>query len=160
MKKAAIIEDVERTLAADLPEVEVVDIEVVGGRVNQVLRVFIDHPDGVNHELCARVTGLLSGYLQDHTVEVSSPGLEKRLRKPVQFRAVVGQKINLRTFGPVEGKRNFIGFLFSANEETLTLEVEAGRRVTIPFDSVATARTVFDFGSQEKPPGRRRKKHD
>jgi ribosome maturation factor RimP len=158
--RATKIEDVERTLAAVLPEVEVVDVEVAGGRGKPVLRVFIDHPDGVNHELCAQVTGLLDHYLQDHTVEVSSPGLEKRLRKPEHYRAAVGQKINIKTFGPVEGQRNFTGFLFSAGDEALTLELESGKRVTIPLDAVAGARTVFEFGGQEKPSGKRRQKRD
>ena len=156
MDKAAIIEDIERTLAEGLPEVDVVDVEVAGGRGNPVLRVFIDHPDGVNHELCTRVTGLLDRYLQDHTVEVSSPGLEKRLRKPEHFQAAVGQKINVKTFGPVEGQRNFTGFLFSVDETALTLEMEQGRRVSIPLDAVAIARTVFEFGAGKKPRKKRR----
>jgi ribosome maturation factor RimP len=150
---------VERTLAEESPDVEVVDVEVAGGRGNPVLRVFIDHPDGVSHELCARVTGQLSGYLQDHTVEVSSPGLEKRLRKPEHFRAAAGQKIKVKTFGPVEGKRNFTGFLFSVEGDAVTLDEESGERVTVPLDEIAMARTVFEFGGQDKPRKGGRKKH-
>ncbi|MHB1361454.1 MAG: ribosome maturation factor RimP [Thermoleophilia bacterium] len=151
MNKAAKIEDIEQTLSQVLPEVDVVDVEVAGGGGNPILRVFIDHPEGVNHELCMRVTALLDRYLQDHTVEVSSPGLEKRLRKPEHFRAAVGQKINVKTFGPVEGERNFTGFLFSEDGRELVLEMDQGRRVAIPAESVAMARTVFEFGGQEKP---------
>lgn len=154
--KAAIIADVERTLADSLPEVEVVDVEAAGGRRNPVLRVFIDHPEGVNHELCARVTGLLGRYLKDHTVEVSSPGLERRLRKPEHFRSAVGKKINLKTYGPVDGQRNFTGFLLSAEDEALRLDLE-GREISIPQGEVAGARLVFDFGKIQKP-GHGRKK--
>ena len=157
MDKAAKIEDVERTLAEGLPEVDVVDVEVAGGRGNPVLRVFIDHPDGVNHELCVQVTGLLDRYLKDHTVEVSSPGLEKRLRKPGHFRAAIGKKINVKTFGPVEGQRNFTGFLFSVDDRELALDMEGGRRMTIPLDAVAMARTVFEFSAGGKPSGARKK---
>jgi len=154
--KAARIKEVERTLAEVLPEVDVVDVEIAGTPGKAVLRVFIDHPDGVDHELCVQVTGLLDHYLRDQTIEVSSPGLERRLRKPEHFLAAVGEKINLKTFGPVEGKRNFTGFLFSAGEGALVLELDQKRRVTIPLDSVASARTVFEFGGARE---RKQKKH-
>ncbi|MDO8737253.1 MAG: ribosome maturation factor RimP [Thermoleophilia bacterium] len=160
MKKATIIEDVEQTLAKELPDVDVVDVEVGGGGGNQVLRVFIDHPDGVDHELCTLVTGLLGRYQEDHTVEVSSPGLEKRLRKPGHFRNAVGQKINVKTFGPVEGRRNFTGFLFSADGEKLELELDDGSHLLLPLEEVAMARTVFEFDQQQKPRKQRRKKSD
>ena len=153
----AIIADVEQTLAAEMPDVEVVDVEVGGAGGNRILRVFIDHPEGVNHDLCTRVTGLLSRYLQDHTVEVSSPGLERRLRKPEHFQAAVGKKINVRTFGPVEGSRNFAGFLVSADGREIILD-EEGRSIAIPLDQVARARTVFEFGQQGPPKSRKAKK--
>lgn len=148
--KATIISDVERTLAASLPDVELVDVEVAGGQGRRLLRVFIDHPAGVNHDLCAEVTALLGGYLSDHAVEVSSPGLERRLRKPEHFAVAVGKKIYLKTFGPVEGQRNFTGFLISGDGDALLLKLEE-RQVSIPMDEVASARLVVDFGQTEKP---------
>lgn len=156
VNKAAIIADVERTLADNLPDVEVVDVEVAGGRGNPLLRVFIDHPEGVNHELCGRVTGLLGRYLKDHTVEVSSPGLERRLRKPEHFQSAVGNKINLKTYGPVEGQRNFTGFLLSVDDDSLRLDLE-GREISIQLGEVASAKLVFDFGVSEKPRRGRKK---
>ena len=141
--RVAITAEIEETLAGNLPDVEVVDVEVAGGRGNRVLRVFIGHPDGVDHELCARVTGLLGRYREDYTVEVSSPGLERRLRKQEHFQAVIGKKINVRTYDPVEGQRNFTGFLVSADSESLSLELE-GREVSIPLNEVARAQTVFE----------------
>ena len=86
--------------------------------------------------------------------------MEKRVRKPAHFRAAVGQKINVKTLGPVEGKRHFTGFLFSVDEKSLTLELEKGERLAIPLEAVAMARTVFEFGGQEKPRSKRRKKRD
>lgn len=142
--KAAILADVEQALAESLPDVEVVDVEVAGGHGTRILRVFVDSQEGVDHELCARVTGLLNRYLKDHTVEVSSPGLERRLRKPEHFQAAVGKKINVRTFGPVEGQRNFTGFLVSADADALLLRL-AEREVFIPLDEVAKARTIYEF---------------
>lgn len=160
MKKVTIIEDVEQALARDLPDVDLVDVEVAGGGGNKVLRVFIGHPDGVDHELCSLVTGLLGGYQEDYTVEVSSPGLEKRLRKPEHFRDAVGQKINVKTFGPVEGRRSFTGFLFSVDGEKLELELDDNVRVTLSFEEVAIARTVFEFDQLEKSRKKQRKKRD
>lgn len=143
MDKAAITADVERTLAGVLPDVEVVDVEIAGGGGNRILRVFIDHHEGVDHDLCARVTGLLGRYREDYAVEVSSPGLDRRLRKPEHFQAAVGKQINVRTYGPVEGQRNFTGFLVSADGESISLKLE-GREVLIPLSEVARAKTVFE----------------
>ncbi len=158
---ATIIADIEETLKSELPEVELVDAEVEGGRHsrggNPALRVFIDHPDGVSHDLCVRVTGLLDRYLRDYAVEVSSPGLERRLRTPEHFRAAAGKKINVRTFGPVQGQRNFTGFLVSQDSRSLLLDQE-GRQVRIPFAQVSRARTVFEFGKKSPQKGGKRRK--
>lgn len=156
MEKKTTLAEVEETLAANLPEVEVVDVEVAGGGRSRILQVFIDHPEGVDHELCARVTALLDRFLGDYTVEVSSPGLERRLRKPEHFRAAVGKKINVRTFGPVEGQRNFTGFLISADGVQLRLGLD-DREAVIPLAEVARARTVFEF---DKPGSTKRGRFD
>ncbi|MHB1390448.1 MAG: ribosome maturation factor RimP [Thermoleophilia bacterium] len=140
----------ERTLAASLPDVELVDIEVAGGQGRPLLRVFIDHPTGVSHDLCVKVTALLIRFLEDHAIEVSSPGMERRLRKPEHFAAAVGNKIYLKTFGPVEGQRNFTGFLISGDGDALLLKTEE-RQVSIPMKEVASAKLVVDFGQTEKP---------
>ncbi len=162
VSKASIIADVERTLAENLPEVEVVDVEVGGSggnRGNRILRVFIDHPDGVSHSLCARVTGLLAGYLRDNRVEVSSPGLERRLRKPEHFQAAAGKKINVKTFGPVQGQRNFTGFLVSSDSQFLKMSLDgSGHEVSIPLSEISRARTVFEFGKQVPSGSGKRKK--
>jgi ribosome maturation factor RimP len=157
VKNTTTPEEVEEALAEVLPEVDVVDVEVAGRPDNTVLRIFIDHPDGVDHDLCVKVSGHLDRYLQDHTVEVSSPGLERRLRKPEHFRDVVGEKINVKTFGPVEGQRNFTGFLIETTEKGVTLELD-DRTVTISFDQVARAKKLFEFPGEAKPAAKRKKK--
>lgn len=100
---------------------------------------------------------MLGDYLEDHAIEVSSPGLERRLRKPEHFAAAVGKKIFLKTFAPVEGQRNFTGFLISGDGDALLLELEE-RQVSIPMEDVASARLVVDFGKTEKPRRGRDKK--
>lgn len=137
-------EEIEAALAEALPAVDVIDIEMAGSAGNPTLRVYIDHPEGVDHDLCVKVTGLLDRYLDDQAVEVSSPGLERRLRKPEHFRSVVGEKINVRTFGPVEGQRNFTGFLIAVKDDMLQLDIE-GREMMLSLDQVARARKIFEF---------------
>lgn len=158
VKNTTTPEEIEATLADVLPEVDVVDVEVAGTPGASILRVFIDHPDGVDHDLCVKVTGHLDRYLQDHEVEVSSPGLERRLRKPKHFRDVVGEKISVRTYGPVEGRRNFTGFLIDITATEVVLELEGGR-VTIPFEQIARAHKIFEFPGEElEPQGKKKKK--
>lgn len=156
MKNATTPEAIEAALASALPEVDVVDVEIAGGPGNTVLRVFIDHPDGVDHELCARVTGLLDRFLSDHVVEVSSPGLERRLRKPEHFRVVIGEKINVKTFGPVQGQRNFTGFLLDVEEKGITIDL-GDRTAAIEFSQMARAKQIYEFPEEERP-GRKSKR--
>ncbi|MHB1382118.1 MAG: ribosome maturation factor RimP [Thermoleophilia bacterium] len=157
VRKTTTPEEVEAALAADMPEVDVVDVEVAGGPGNSVLRVFIDHPDGVDHELCAKVTGQLDRYLKEHAVEVSSPGIERRLRKPEHFRVVVGEKINVKTYGPVQGQRNFTGFLVHVEEKSVTLDL-GDRQAELEFSQIARAKQLYQFPDSGGPGGSKAKK--
>ena len=78
----AIAEDVERVLGAALPAIDVVDVQVVPGGV---LRVLIDHPDGVDHERCAEVGRALVAFRERFALEVSSPGIPRPLTKPAHY---------------------------------------------------------------------------
>ena len=78
----AIAEDVERVLGAVLPAIDLVDVRVVPGGV---LRVLIDHPDGVDHERCAEVGRALVAFRERYALEVSSPGIPRPLTKPAHY---------------------------------------------------------------------------
>ena len=78
-KERELQRDVARTVEATLPGVEVLALELTG---KDRFCVFVDHPQGVNHALCERVTGVLRPYLDEYGVEVSSPGLDRPLRRP------------------------------------------------------------------------------
>ena len=78
----------------DLPGVEVLAVELASP---DRFVVYVDHPEGVDHALCVRVTDLLRDYLREYTVDVSSPGLERPLRKPTHFARVVGRRVKIRT---------------------------------------------------------------
>ena len=93
----ALQTEIEQRLAHNEPEIEVLLAEVLGGRC---LRVFIDHPDGVNLAMCERVTMLLNDLRERYSLEVSSPGSERPLTKPAHFRRFVGRRARVRVRHP------------------------------------------------------------
>ncbi len=93
-KERQLTREVAQTVEQGLPGVEVLAVELSGP---ERFTVYIDHPTGVDHALCERVTGLLRGYLDRYTVDVSSPGIERPLRTPAHFRNAVGRKVAIRT---------------------------------------------------------------
>ena len=122
----------------DLPGVDVLAVELL---TPAHFCVYVDHPEGVDHSLCARITDLLRDYLREYRVDVSSPGLEPPLRKPRHFAAAVGRRVSLRTAEAVEGRRKFKGELTEADAESLTLSVD-GADVRIPYESVVRANLI------------------
>jgi ribosome maturation factor RimP len=105
--------------------------------------VYVDHPAGVDHDLCARVTDVLRDYLREYTVDVSSPGLERPLRKPRHFREAVGRHVSLRTAQPVAGRSKVKGELIVAGEDDLTVRVDDAE-LTIPYDIVVRGNLIDD----------------
>lgn len=135
---------VESVLALRFPDVELVDLEVRGGRA-PTLTLFIDRAGGVDLELCTAVTQALDDLRESHAVEVSSPGLNRRLRKPAHFAAAVGSDIAVRTAEPRDGRSNYSGRLLAADELEVTLMLEEGRSVQLPYQSIARAHVLFNF---------------
>ena len=103
--------EIEELVGAGAPDVEVLAVELLAA---ERFCVYIDHSDGVDHALCERVTDLLRGYLDRYTVDVSSPGLERPLRKPDHFEAAVGTRVAVRTAHELDGRRRFRGELVAA----------------------------------------------
>src|SRR5215210_224169 len=97
---SAIQADIEARLAESEPDVEVLLAEVVRGRL---VRLFIDHPQGVTLALCERVTNQLAAVRERYALEVSSPGVDRPLTKPEHFRRFVGRRARVRTRGDHEG---------------------------------------------------------
>jgi ribosome maturation factor RimP len=130
--------DISRQVEAALPGVEVLAVEL---QSPSRFCVYIDHPEGVDHALCVRVTNVIRGYLDEYTIDVSSPGEERPLRKPGHFRNAVGRKVAVRTIRPVGGRTKFRGQLVAAGPETLT--VAAGPDpVDIPYDAVVRGNLI------------------
>ena len=142
--------EIEDRLATNEPEVEVLLAEVLGGRC---LRVFIDHPDGVNLELCERVTMLLNDMRERYSLEVSSPGTERPLTKPAHFRRFVGRKARVRTRHPrpvgapsapaARAARSFTGELVGASEDEVTLAADGGV-IAIPYSEIRRSNLIED----------------
>jgi len=129
-----ITAEVER----DVPGIEVLAVELLSPTR---FCVYVDHPRGVDHALCGTVTDLLRGYLEKYTVDVSSPGLERPLRKPAHFRNAVGRRVQLRTEGDFAGRRRFRGQVVAAGERSFRLQTE-GDEVDIPYDAVVRGNLI------------------
>jgi len=138
-KEKELTREVAGTVERQMPGVEVLAVELLSPTR---FCVFIDHPHGVDHALCARVTDLLRGYLDRYTVDVSSPGLERPLRKPAHFRNAVGRKVSLRTDHELAGRKRFRGTVASANNDALALEVADGERISIPYAAIVRGNLI------------------
>ena len=125
-------EHIEDRLSATEPEVEVLLAEQVGA---ERVRLFIDHPDGVDLALCERVTNQLRDLLQDYALEVSSPGTDRPLAKPEHFRRYIGRRVRVRTREPIDGAKSFSGELVEAADDAVSVAAEAGI-VRIPFADI------------------------
>jgi ribosome maturation factor RimP len=138
-RERQLTREVSQTVTQGLPGVEVLAVELAGPAR---FTVFIDHPTGVDHALCERVTNLLRSYLDRYTVDVSSPGLERPLRTSAHFRNVVGRKVALRTESELGGRKRFRGTVVAADNQALALGVADGERVTIPYEAIVRGNLV------------------
>jgi ribosome maturation factor RimP len=136
----SIQSDIEARLSEAEPEVEVLLAEVVGG---DLVRLFIDHPQGVTLDLCERVTHHLPEVREKYALEVSSPGLERPLSKPEHFRRYVGRRAKVRTRGAHEGRRSFTGELLNATDDAVTVAAPTGV-VSIAYADIHRSNLVGD----------------
>ena len=133
--------------------VEIVEIQVRGGGKARLVRVYIDKPGGITHGDCELVSERLGKLLDDgdvvpggsYTLEVSSPGIERKLEKPRDFERVVGQKIWLAFQRPGEARANLEGKLTHFANGTLELEMASGNLMHIPLESVQKAKLKFEW---------------
>jgi ribosome maturation factor RimP len=128
---------IETRLAAAEPGVEVLLVERAGGEI----RVYIDHPGGVDLELCERVTGHLRELLVESALTVSSPGADRPLTRPEHFRRYLGRRVRVRTREAIEGRKSFAGRLAAADDAALTVESD-GVPVRIDFDRIHRSNLV------------------
>jgi ribosome maturation factor RimP len=137
---------VERALASAMPDVDLLELTLSPAR-GGTLRVVVDHPGGVDHEVCAAVTRVLddAGLLEEYGAEVWSPGPEPPLRTLEHFRRAVGRRVTVRT-DAAHGGRSITGTLVSAGEEGLRLE-DAGEVRQVPLSQVRRARALEEIAA-------------
>ena len=134
---------IEAALVERFPDVDLVDFEVRGQP--PVLTLFIDRPGGVSLDLCASVSHSLDDLREHYALEVASPGLDRRLRKPAHFAAQVGREIAVTMARPIDGRRNFRGTLAAADDQSITLTLEGGGSATLPLDALGKAHVVYTY---------------
>lgn len=145
-----VLDTVEQLVAPLLEgrDLRLYDVEHTGA----TLRVLVDRPGGIDIDVLAQVTRELSSALDDvepvpgrYTLEVSSPGLERPLRRPEHFTAAIGAEVRVKTHPTVEGDRRVEGELVEADDEGIAVQAEGGLR-RLRHDEIERARTVFDWG--------------
>jgi ribosome maturation factor RimP len=127
---------------------ELSDLELkIGGRDGLVC-IFIDKDDGIELDDCEAVSRQVSAILDvedplpgHYTLEVSSPGLDRKLTKPAHFKRFMGEDVRVKLRFPLEGRRNFRGSLKSADEENIEVEVD-GESHRLPIATIESARLV------------------
>ncbi len=138
-RERTLQDEIAPAVESSLPGVEVLAVEL---RSKDRFRVYIDHPDGVDHALCAQVTNELRPYLQDYSVEVSSPGPDRPLRKPEHFDSVLGHRVQVRTGREIGGRNRFRGEVLEADQDAVTLAPTGSEPLRIPYDTIVRANLV------------------
>jgi len=126
--------DIAERVERDLPGVDVLAVELL---TPSRFCVFIDRAEGVDHALCEQVTDVLRDYLRDYSVEVSSPGLDRPLRRQEHFEAARGRRVRLRTAG-----RRLRGEVLSAGEQSVTVAASDGTETEIPYHEIVRANLI------------------
>ena len=145
-----------RNLAEDLLlnlGFELVDLEFGQGEDNSLLRLYIDQEGGITLEDCTHVSRMLGALLDvedpipgRYTLEVSSPGLNRRLSRAKDFQTRLGETVKLTLLKPLDGRRRFKGVLLACQEDPLTLSIEIdGETFIVPLDETSKCNLVYNF---------------
>jgi ribosome maturation factor RimP len=146
------IQVITERVAADRG-LEVVDVQLLGGGGHRMLRIFIDKPEGVSHADCEYISQHVGTILDvedvipggRYTLEVSSPGVERKLARPREFERFVGHKVKVKLRQPVENQRHWVGALSGFHEGVITLEPAPGKSIQFPLEQVERANLKFEW---------------
>lgn len=149
------ISDIVWSLAAPVAQeagCEVVDVEFVKEGTSWFLRVYIDKEGGVTLDDCERVSQPLSKLIDEKDpishpfyLEVSSPGLERPLKRPRDFEKAVGKTVEIKLFKAVNGLKRYEGTLESYDGETAALLLDSGETLSFSTEQIAKAKTIYKF---------------
>jgi ribosome maturation factor RimP len=144
--------------------VELDDLDVRGRGNGRLVRVTVDAPGGLGVDRIAQLSRGVARLLDEqdpvsgsYTLEVSSPGLERPLRRASHFEKSVGREVDVKTVEPIDGAQRHRGVLERIDDAVLSVVVDGAERA-IPMDSVAQAKTVFRWEKSPKPGGKRGKR--
>ncbi len=132
---------------------EVVDVELLGSGSRRLLRISIDKPEGISHRDCELVSQQVGTILDvedlvpggSYTLEVSSPGVERKLVRPDDFRRFLGRKARVVLREPVENRRQWEGVLADFQDGVVTLEPQPGRSLRFPLSQIERAHLKFEW---------------
>lgn len=132
---------------------ELVEVEVKGGGSQRMVRISIDKPEGISHADCELVSQQVGTILDvedvvpggRYTLEVSSPGVERKLLKPRDYQRFQGKKIKVTLRDPIEGRRHWEGTLAGFGDGTVTLETAPDKTIQFPFEQVQKANLKFEW---------------
>jgi ribosome maturation factor RimP len=149
---ASKIEEIANRVAAS-EGLELVEVEVKGGGIHRFVRISIDKPEGVSHADCETMSHQVGTILDvedvvpggQYTLEVSSPGVERKLLKPVDYERFHGKKAKVTLRDPVEGRRNWEGTLAGIEDGLIRLDLERGDPLRFPFEQVQKANLKFEW---------------
>src|SRR5712671_6907401 len=137
-KEKTLLQQVRPRIESEVAGVEVLALELM---TPSRFCVYVDHPAGVDHALCKKVTDVLRDFLREYTIDVSSPGIERPVRTPQHFADAVGKKVALRTGEPIAGRSKFKGEVRQAGTETLTMSID-GADVDIPYEAIVRGNLI------------------
>ena len=133
VRERALQGEIAPAVERRVPGVEVLAVELLSP---SRFCVYVDHPEGVDHALCERVTDALRGYLEEYAIDVSSPGTEPPLRRRPHFERAVGRKVVLRTADEIAGRKRFRGELVDAGARAVKLATDKDEPVEIPYEAI------------------------
>ena len=149
---ASKIEEIAQRVA-ESEGLEVVEVEVKGGGAHRFVRISIDKPEGVTHADCEWLSQQVGTILDvedvvpggRYTLEVSSPGIERKLLKPRDYQRFQGKKALITLRDAVEGRRHWEGTLAGFENGDVSLEVQTGKTIQFPIDQVEKAHLKFEW---------------
>ena len=132
---------------------DLVEVEQKGGRGRVLLRIYIDKAEGVTLKDCEQASIYL-GHALDvedpipfaYTLEVSSPGLDRPLKRPGDYQRAIGKSVRINLIRPIEGQGALVGRLVAAAEDRVTVEIESGQRYEIPLMDIQQTRLEIEWG--------------
>ena len=131
---------------------ELYDVQYIKEGKDYFLRVFIDKPDGIDLNDCEKVNDGINDILDEadyikeqYFLEVSSPGIERILRKDKHLEANIGKEVEIKLFKPIDKQKEYIGILKQFDEETLIIEVQDGKEVNLERKNISLIKLKYNW---------------